>query len=80
MPAPSLQLTLLNVPSTADGAASLPRPQHVILNHIYMQRGQAVQQVGRRSIWRPGAQEPPHVPRAMAPALSDAASQQSNAS
>eukprot|EP00775_Hariotina_reticulata_P005140 gene5140-5380_t len=39
---PHLQLTLLNVPSTTDGAASLPRPQHVILNHIYMQRGQNV--------------------------------------
>lgn len=37
---PHLQLTLLNVPSTAEGAASLPRPQHVILNHIYIQRGQ----------------------------------------
>jgi hypothetical protein len=37
---PHLQLTLLNVPSSAEGAASLPRPQHVILNHIYIQRGQ----------------------------------------
>eukprot|EP00879_Flechtneria_rotunda_P021662 GHRR01022835.1.p1 GENE.GHRR01022835.1~~GHRR01022835.1.p1 ORF type:complete len:194 (-),score=26.97 GHRR01022835.1:264-845(-) len=37
---PHLQLTLLNVPSSTEGAASLPRPQHVILNHIYIQRGQ----------------------------------------
>lgn len=37
---PHLQLTLLNVPSTADNTSSLPRPQHVILNHIYVQRGQ----------------------------------------
>eukprot|EP00879_Flechtneria_rotunda_P003348 GHRR01003575.1.p1 GENE.GHRR01003575.1~~GHRR01003575.1.p1 ORF type:complete len:273 (+),score=72.07 GHRR01003575.1:199-1017(+) len=39
---PHLQLTLLNVPSSTEGAASLPRPQHVILNHIYIQRGQNV--------------------------------------
>eukprot|EP00882_Tetradesmus_deserticola_P010062 GHRQ01010632.1.p1 GENE.GHRQ01010632.1~~GHRQ01010632.1.p1 ORF type:complete len:278 (+),score=82.35 GHRQ01010632.1:267-1100(+) len=39
---PHLQLTLLNVPSSAEGAASLPRPQHVILNHIYVQRGQTM--------------------------------------
>jgi hypothetical protein len=37
---PHLQLTLLNVPATADSTTSLPRPQHVILNHIYVQRGQ----------------------------------------
>lgn len=37
---PHLQLTLLNVPSTAESTTSLPRPQHVILNHIYVQRGQ----------------------------------------
>jgi hypothetical protein len=37
---PHLQLTLLNVPPTADTRACLPRPQHVILNHIYLQRGQ----------------------------------------
>lgn len=44
---PHLQLTLLNVPSTAESTASLPRPQHVILNHIYVQRGQ----VGRVGFW-----------------------------
>jgi hypothetical protein len=36
---PHLQLTLLNVPP-ADSGASLPRPQHVILGHLYLQRGQ----------------------------------------
>jgi 5'-AMP-activated protein kinase regulatory beta subunit len=35
---PHLQLTLLNVPTAADAATSLPRPQHVILNHLYCQR------------------------------------------
>lgn len=44
---PHLQLTLLNVPSTAESTTSLPRPQHVILNHIYVQRGQ----VGARLGW-----------------------------
>ena len=38
-PAPAhLQLTLLNVPPALGPTASLPRPQHVILNHIYCQR------------------------------------------
>lgn len=38
-PAPAhLQLTLLNVPPAMGATASLPRPQHVILNHIYCQR------------------------------------------
>ncbi|BDA44545.1 5'-AMP-activated protein kinase subunit beta-2 [Coccomyxa sp. Obi] len=35
---PHLQLTLLNVPSVDGEAQSLPRPQHVILNHLYCQR------------------------------------------
>ncbi len=35
---PHLQLTLLNVPPATDATASLPRPQHVILNHLYCQR------------------------------------------
>lgn len=39
---PHLQLTLLNVPPAADSQAMLPRPQHVILNHLYLQRGQSV--------------------------------------
>ncbi|MEW5307394.1 MAG: hypothetical protein WDW36_009796 [Sanguina aurantia] len=37
---PHLQLTLLNVPPAVDAQAVLPRPQHVILNHLYCQRGQ----------------------------------------
>mmetsp|Transcript_35251 Transcript_35251/g.78447 ORF Transcript_35251/g.78447 Transcript_35251/m.78447 type:complete len:269 (-) Transcript_35251:625-1431(-) len=39
---PHLQLTLLNVPPALDAQAVLPRPQHVILNHVYCQRGQNV--------------------------------------
>lgn len=35
---PQLQLSLLNVPPAMDAIAALPRPQHVILNHIYLQR------------------------------------------
>lgn len=35
---PLLQLSLLNVPPALDAIAALPRPQHVILNHIYLQR------------------------------------------
>ena len=38
-PAPQhLQLTLLNVPPAMDATASLPRPQHVVLNHTFCQR------------------------------------------
>ena len=37
---PQLQLTLLNVPPAADAQAVLPRPQHVVLSHVYCQRGQ----------------------------------------
>ncbi|CAG9463729.1 unnamed protein product [Pedinophyceae sp. YPF-701] len=36
---PHLQLTLLNVPPASDPNACLPRPQHVILSHLYCQRG-----------------------------------------
>jgi 5'-AMP-activated protein kinase regulatory beta subunit len=35
---PQLQLSLLNVPPVMDAIAALPRPQHVVLNHIYLQR------------------------------------------
>lgn len=35
---PQLQLSLLNVPPALDAIAALPRPQHVVLNHIYLQR------------------------------------------
>ena len=39
---PQLQLSLLNVPPAMDAIAALPRPQHVILNHLYLQaRGAA---------------------------------------
>ena len=34
---PQLQLSLLNVPPAMDAIAALPRPQHVILNHLYLQ-------------------------------------------
>ena len=33
-----LHLTLLNVPPALDPTTSLPRPQHVILKHLYSQR------------------------------------------
>ncbi|GAQ89891.1 5'-AMP-activated protein kinase beta subunit [Klebsormidium nitens] len=35
---PHLQLTLLNVPPSIDTPTSLPRPQHVILNHVYCEK------------------------------------------
>lgn len=41
MPA-HLNLTLLNVPPAMDAQAVLPRPQHVILNHSYVQRASEV--------------------------------------
>lgn len=38
---PQLQLSLLNVPPACgmESSAALPRPQHVVLNHMYLQRG-----------------------------------------
>lgn len=39
---PHLQLTLLNVPPSLDTPSSLPRPQHVILNHVYLEKSRAV--------------------------------------
>lgn len=39
---PHLQLTLLNISPACDAQAVLPRPQHVILSHLYCQRGQNV--------------------------------------
>ncbi|CAM6035442.1 unnamed protein product [Sphagnum compactum] len=36
---PHLHLTLLNVPQVMETAGSLPRPQHVILNHLYVEKG-----------------------------------------
>lgn len=39
---PHLQMTLLNLPPTnPDVPSPLPRPQHVVLNHIYMQKGRS---------------------------------------
>ncbi|XP_024391599.1 SNF1-related protein kinase regulatory subunit beta-2 [Physcomitrium patens] len=35
---PHLHLTLLNVPQQNEASASLPRPQHVILNHLYVEK------------------------------------------
>ena len=45
---PQLALTLLNVPSAStrtDGPCCLPRPQHVVLNHLYAQRSAHTQAV-----------------------------------
>lgn len=35
---PQLHLTLMNVPPLSDAPNILPRPQHVVLNHIYSDR------------------------------------------
>ncbi|KAG9443559.1 hypothetical protein H6P81_014899 [Aristolochia fimbriata] len=40
---PHLNFTLLNVPSFVDGPAPLSRPPHVLLNHLYVQRGKSGQ-------------------------------------
>ncbi|KAF8414259.1 hypothetical protein HHK36_002259 [Tetracentron sinense] len=43
---PHLQMTLLNVPpSYMDSPPALSRPQHVVLNHLYMQKGKSGQSV-----------------------------------
>ncbi|KAF8391675.1 hypothetical protein HHK36_023982 [Tetracentron sinense] len=43
---PHLQMTLLNVPSSyVDGPPPLSRPQHVVLNHLYVQKGKSGQSV-----------------------------------
>ncbi|KAF3785679.1 SNF1-related protein kinase regulatory subunit beta-2 [Nymphaea thermarum] len=43
---PHLHLTLLNVPSCSDSITSpTSRPQHVVLNHLYVQKGKAGQSV-----------------------------------
>lgn len=39
---PHLKYTLLNVPPAMDAQQALPRPWHVILNHMYVQRGTQV--------------------------------------
>lgn len=39
---PHLQMTLLNVPSSyMEIPPAMPRPQHVVLNHLYMQKGKS---------------------------------------
>ncbi len=38
---PHLHLTLLNVPQSMETTGSLPRPQHVILNHLYVEKGKS---------------------------------------
>lgn len=40
---PQLHLTLLDVPNNADAQGSLPRPPHVILNHLYVEKGRTTQ-------------------------------------
>mmetsp|Transcript_14251 Transcript_14251/g.46794 ORF Transcript_14251/g.46794 Transcript_14251/m.46794 type:complete len:278 (-) Transcript_14251:108-941(-) len=35
---PQLQLTLLNVPNLPEAPNLLPRPQHVVLNHVYQEK------------------------------------------
>lgn len=43
---PHLQMTLLNVPSShMEIPPSLSRPQHVVLNHLYMQKGRSTPSV-----------------------------------
>ncbi|XP_072971232.1 SNF1-related protein kinase regulatory subunit beta-2 [Typha angustifolia] len=38
---PQLQLTLLNTPTTMSSSSSLSRPPHVVLNHLYIQKGKS---------------------------------------
>lgn len=42
---PQLHLTLLDVHDNADAPGSLLRPQHVVLNHLYVEKGRTVQSV-----------------------------------
>lgn len=42
---PNLQLTILNTPSCMDSPTPLLRPQHVVLNHLYVQKGKSGQSV-----------------------------------
>lgn len=42
---PHLQLTLLNVPPSVDTPTSLPRPQHVIINHVYCEKSKTSKSV-----------------------------------
>ncbi|KAL2652316.1 hypothetical protein R1flu_020444 [Riccia fluitans] len=40
-----LHLTLLNVPPLEDSSGALPRPQHVTLNHLYVEKGKNLRSV-----------------------------------
>ena len=42
---PHLHLTLLNVPQIPDAPNLLPRPQHVVLNHVYNDKSKTLQGV-----------------------------------
>eukprot|EP00897_Mesotaenium_endlicherianum_P007507 jgi/Mesen1/6785/ME000348S06054 len=42
---PHLHLTLLNVPLSVETPTALPRPQHVILSHLYVEKGKAARSV-----------------------------------
>ncbi|KAG1366744.1 SNF1-related protein kinase regulatory subunit beta-2-like [Cocos nucifera] len=42
---PHLYLTLLNKPANMDNPSSLSRPPHVMLNHLYIQKGKSGQPV-----------------------------------
>lgn len=42
---PHLHLTLLNVPPSSEHPTVLPRPQHVILNHLYVEKGKTARSV-----------------------------------
>ncbi|XP_010936416.1 SNF1-related protein kinase regulatory subunit beta-2 isoform X2 [Elaeis guineensis] len=42
---PQLHLTLLNAPAVMDSPSSLSRPPHVVLNHLYIQKGKSDQPV-----------------------------------
>lgn len=60
---PQLQLSLLNVPPAMDAIAALPRPQHVILNHIYLQaRGGVGELYLRAGVWGTVDMLPPRLP------------------
>ncbi|KAJ4827121.1 SNF1- protein kinase regulatory subunit beta-3 [Turnera subulata] len=42
---PHLQHTLLSYPASADASDSIPLPQHVILNHLYIENREAPRSV-----------------------------------
>ena len=42
---PQIALTLLNMPAVPDAPNLLPRPQHVVLNHMYHDKSKMVKGV-----------------------------------